>query len=228
MDASRFDRLVRSLSTGSSRRGLLRLAATSLGIGVAVHVPAVARAKKKIKKNEFGCVNVGNKCRGKDGKCCSGICQGKKPKKDEKDKSKCQAHDTGTGCVAGQQSPFCRTGEVIAMGLHSEGEPPGQCTTSTGFAGVCQTTTGNAPYCARDDECFRCTKDTECELVCGPGAVCARCVGCDEEGGTACLGPNPGSCEISAAARHARYSPRSAFPSLPAPMGQSPGALWTW
>jgi hypothetical protein len=203
MDASRFDRLARSFGTGSSRRRLLRLGAVALGLGVAAG-PAgeeTLAKKKKIKKNEFGCVNVGGKCRGKDNKCCSGICKGKKPKKGEKDKSKCQAHDTGVGCVAGQQSAFCRIGSVLEMGLDSEGMEVPNCTTAAGVPGTCETTTGNAPYCVFTGECFSCSKDTDCEGVCGPQAACVRCVGCDETGGTGCVGPAKNSCLLNGVAR---------------------------
>ena len=47
------------------------------------------KKNKKPKNNAFGCLNVGQACNGKNDKCCSGICDGKKPKKGKKDKSKC-------------------------------------------------------------------------------------------------------------------------------------------
>jgi hypothetical protein len=198
MDAARFDRLTRSLSAWSSRRRLLHLAAASVGLGLTTSplVVGTRAKKKKLKKNAFGCVNVGNKCRGKNGQCCSGVCKGDKPKKDEKDKSECKAHDTGSGCVAGQQSEFCAFGGLVKMGLGSEGGP--QCTTSAGLPGECETTTGNAPYCVADGLCFACHKDADCQSssVCGPGAACIRCVGCEEEGGTACVAPSKNACGL--------------------------------
>jgi hypothetical protein len=194
MDASRFDHFTRSFSTGSSRRRLLwAMTGTVLGLGAASRLPDLGAAKKKkVKKNEFGCVNVGNKCRGKDGKCCSGICKGNKPKKDEKDKSKCQAHDQGIGCVTGQQSPFCQGLMKADFGI----EGGANCTTSAGGSGGCETTTGNAPYCVADGLCFACHKDADCQSpsVCGPGAACIRCVGCTKEGGTACISAFEKSC----------------------------------
>jgi hypothetical protein len=201
MDARRFDHLTRSLSAATSRRAILpTLEAGAFGLAMPSHLRQVAIAKqdkkgrkkkKKLVFNQFGCIDVGGKCRGNDANCCSGLCEGKKPKKGKKDKSRCVAHDTGTGCVAGQQSPFCQG--VMPAALDSEGML-GQCTTSTGVAGVCQTTTGNAPYCQRDRACMRCTKDTECEVVCGPGAVCGLCDGCVLNGGTACFGPASSAC----------------------------------
>jgi hypothetical protein len=196
VDATYFDRLTRSLAASSSRRLLLRGLAL-LGL-VAVEAPHATLAKKRRKKlnfNEFGCVNVGGKCRGKDAVCCSGICEGKKPKKGKRDRSRCVGHDTGTGCVAGQVEPFCLSDEVINMGLGSEGDP--NCTTSTGGTGVCNTTTGNAPYCTNDGVCFPCSKDTDCQSpsVCDQAAACIRCAGgCPETGGTMCVGPSFDSC----------------------------------
>jgi hypothetical protein len=87
MDAAGFDTLARSLQRHIARRTALGV----LGGGLAALLTRVgpgdasARKKQKHKKkpklNEFGCVNIGGKCRGKNGLCCSGICQGKKPKK---------------------------------------------------------------------------------------------------------------------------------------------------
>jgi hypothetical protein len=60
-----------------------------LGLGAA-SFPDVLQAKmkrKKLKHNQFGCVEVGNACRGNCANCCSGICQGKKPKKGRKTKA---------------------------------------------------------------------------------------------------------------------------------------------
>jgi hypothetical protein len=85
MDASCFDTLVRSLVAGSSRRVIARAVGAALGLSLTHALATVSGAKKKRKKrkrtlrrNEFGCVNVGDKCRGKGTNCCSGICQGKK------------------------------------------------------------------------------------------------------------------------------------------------------
>jgi hypothetical protein len=116
---------------------------------------------------------VGGKCRGNDAHCCSNICEGSKPKKGEKDKSRCVAHGQST-CVAGQKEPFCGGVEV-------------ECETSQGLPGACNTTTGNAGYCADEGSCSPCTKDKDCELVLGVGAACIVCLGCDETGGIACV-----------------------------------------
>jgi hypothetical protein len=81
VNIARFEHLTRTISTMLSRRAI----AGTLGLG-ALNLPGLVEAKKKrkkkkkIKKNQFGCVDVGKFCTD-DGQCCSGICQGKKPKK---------------------------------------------------------------------------------------------------------------------------------------------------
>jgi hypothetical protein len=171
MDASRFDALARSLIQGASRRGLLRgLGAAALS-AVVLRRPWSAAAKKKpkkkLKKNAFGCVDVGKACRGKDSVCCSGICQGKKPKKGKKDKSRCVAHDV-LDC---------------APGADNCGGVPFNC--GPQLNGVCLQTTGKASFCADPSlECLACKKDTDCVASEGPGAACVVCLtgGCEETG----------------------------------------------
>src|SRR5687768_235577 len=86
LNGHHFDDLIRSLF--ASRRSLLSgglaLAAGWFGVFDAT---AKNKRKKKSQKNAFRCLNVGQKCAGKNGKCCSGICNGKKPKKGKKDRS---------------------------------------------------------------------------------------------------------------------------------------------
>jgi hypothetical protein len=183
MEASRFDRLSRSFSAASSRassrRDLLpRLAVTALGLGSLFDLESAAKkGKKKLVFNQFGCVDVGGKCRGKDKNCCSGICQGKKPKKSKKDKSRCVAHDETT-CLPGQMGEVCG------------GSADVPCVTTTGRAGGCFTTTGNAGYCSAAGECFPCQKDADCILYCGAQAACITCATeCAFVGVTACDGP---------------------------------------
>lgn len=183
MDDSRFDRFTRALTMAPSRRLALQgLAATVLGLAPGSPPSAVHAGKRKTKLqfNRFACVDVGDKCRGRDEVCCSGICQGKKPKKGKKDRSRCVAHDTG-GCQAGQQGSFCGGANV-------------DCTTSAGIDGVCDTTTGNAGYCAFTTTCSPCRKDADCRPVCGAGAACVRCATCLDDGGTRCVGTGPEAC----------------------------------
>jgi hypothetical protein len=166
MDAARFDAWTRrrfGLAAGGALAALWSL------VGI---TPAPAKKKKKLKFNEFGCVNVGGKCRGKDANCCSNICQGEKPKQGKKDKSRCVAHDE-QGCQAGQIEDFCGGADV-------------PCTTSAPEPGLCNTTTGNAGYCADFGVCFPCQKDLDCQNQSqfGPGSACVLCAPC--AGGTGC------------------------------------------
>ena len=140
---------------------------------------ATKKRKKPLRRNAFGCVDVGEKCRGADSVCCSGICQGKKPKKGQKDTSRCIAHDAGI-CQPGQGSTFCG-GSVFES-----------CESSTGEPGECETTTGKVGYCVRSQIlCSPCAKDADCVPQCGADAACIRCVGCGA--GTACVGPGSAS-----------------------------------
>jgi hypothetical protein len=166
VDANRFDRLTRSLSTKTSRRQTL--AALLLGsAGLAVPVDWVVAGP--------GCKNVGRKCK-RSTQCCSGVCKVKKGK------NRCKAHDTG-GCRAGVQELACG------------GEDDALCTTADGAEGVCDTTTGNAGFCTVNGACFPCAKDAECRPICGPRAACIVCADeCADQGGTACVGP--GECEF--------------------------------
>jgi hypothetical protein len=172
-----FDRLVCALTLEHSRRGAARLlgglaAGSVLGsVGRGEVIAKKHKQKPKIKRNEFGCVNVGNACQN-DGQCCSGICEGKKGK------AKCKAHDVD-GCQVGQDS----------CGVESF-----PCTTPSGpDTGVCYATTGNAGYCgALGGTCFGCNKDADCLPYCGAGAACVQCSPClNTVGfGTACIGRN--------------------------------------
>jgi hypothetical protein len=174
-----------------SRRHLLRgLVAVGVGLG-GLLLPGVAGARKtrtrtreKRRRNPIGCVNVGKPCRGNDRLCCSGICQGKKPKKGKRDTSRCAAHDATT-CQAGDQDPGCTVAELVI------------CTTSTGYAGICATTTGNAGYCHASTTCFACATDAECKAVCGARAACLPCTACAATGGTMCASTDDLGCAIS-------------------------------
>jgi hypothetical protein len=154
----------------------------ALGLAALRHSDDADARKKRRKKtpqlNAFGCLNVGQKCRGKDALCCSGKCAGKKPKRGRKDRRTCVAHDTG-GCPKGDPSEACG-GDVETV-----------CTAATGLEGVCDRTTGNAGFCTVSGDCFPCRKDADCQPLCGPEAACIRCEEtCSGVGGTACVGPS--------------------------------------
>jgi hypothetical protein len=185
MDADRFDELLRLVASSASRRSvLLGLAsgAISLALADGSRLAIAKKGKKKLKFNEFGCVDVGGKCRGNKDHCCSGICEGDKPKKGKKDKSRCVAHDVGS-CQDGQET--C-------------GATDGSCTTSTGFKGTCGRTTGNALYChSVTGPCQACSKDVDCVSTHGAGAACVIAIldygipcsgGCEGNTGPSCRG----------------------------------------
>lgn len=160
MAPSRIDHLARAASFVLSRRGL----GGALGLGILAR-PGLADAKqnhkhthKHTKKNKatfnaFGCVNIGNFCKNDD-QCCSGVCTG----------NKCQAHDVST----------CQTGDVEAF---CGGGADEFCIAAAGEGGFCETTTGNAPYCAHDAAYFACAKDADCVPFCGSRAACVVCRG---------------------------------------------------
>lgn len=176
MEHDRFDQLARALSRKPSRRtlaGIFSLGALGLTGGGQVEDAGAKKNKKKVKKNGFGCVDVGKFCKNA-GQCCSGICQGKKGKK------KCKAHGEST-CVSGQAETGCGGTSVV-------------CQTSSGDEGQCNTTTGNAGYCVADGLCFACKKDADCISQCGVDAACIQCADCALQGGTACVGTKEDSC----------------------------------
>jgi hypothetical protein len=142
---------------------------TAAGLPVSV----AKNRRHKPKKNEFGCLNVGKPCNGKNHKCCSGICKGKRPKKGKKDKSKCVAHN-----VAG-----CQVGQDGCLNLDA----------ACGIAGLCYRTTGKAGFCGTSGSCTGCKKDTECEAEHGPGAACVVCPGCPTDPETLCIAADPAS-----------------------------------
>jgi hypothetical protein len=175
----RFDSVTRAFSLLLTRRGL----AGALGLA-AIAAPNLAVAKrkkrkKKIKRNEFGCVNVGNFCKD-DGQCCSGICEGKK----------CKGHDQGT----------CQLGQDVCAGDDAP------CTQTAGGAGECLRTTGNAGYCAGEADIYPCTKDADCVPFCGPRAACIVCAQCAEvnPNGTICAGLIDDGCTFPESDRAAR------------------------
>jgi hypothetical protein len=176
MDANRFDDLARSLTVAPSRRRLVGgFAALALGQAALLRpsIGVARKRKKKIKTNQFGCIDVGGKCYGKDAKCCSGDCNGSGKR------SKCAARNEG-GCSRDDSS--CPVS--VPCGLD------GNCYRTTGKAGFC----GNPGLC----DCGPCKKDKDCEAEFGPGAACILCISDTEKScvnvkgskkGTACVPP---------------------------------------
>jgi hypothetical protein len=182
MDPRRFDNLMRGLPFGS-RRAVLVAVAGLLASSLRDDTEARKRRKRKkrnlppLQLNAFGCVEVGDSCRGSGANCCSGRCAGDKPKPGKPDQSRCVAHDADT-CVAGQTLIDCGGTADVA------------CTTAQGAPGQCVTTIGKAPYCfAGGGVCFRCAKDADCIRFCGVRAACVQCAGdCPQTGGLTCVG----------------------------------------
>jgi hypothetical protein len=173
--------VARSLATAAPRRmALAALAGSALTVlmsGVGRQTADAKRRKgkgkqKKIKRNAFGCVDVGKACRGKDANCCSGNCEGRKPKRGKKDKSRCVAHNTGS-CLP--ENNAC-----VDPGI-----------TSCGTFGVCLRTTGKASFCAGLGICEVCARDPDCDAVTGPGSACIDCPrnGCGTGQVTYCVSP---------------------------------------
>lgn len=175
MKPAHFDRLAHSRAGRTSRRGFLTVI-TGLAVGVADHrIGVIARGKKARtpKPNAYGCLEVGQACQGQNTRCCSGVCQGKKPKKGRKDRSRCVAHDDA-GCQPEQDS--CNVG--IPCG------PGASCYRTTGDAGFCGDTLG--VYCQD------CKDDADCvTLGHGQDAACIVCSLCAQLGGTACVAAAP-------------------------------------
>ena len=212
MDQHHLTTWTRSLSSLPSRRDVLRgLAGAGLGLSALRLSDAVAakhknkKGKKRKRKktsqtpitpppftlpplvfNQFGCVEVGQPCRGDNTNCCSGICQGSAPTPGQPDTSRCAAHDTGT----------CRQ------------DIEGLCTIPDLFLATCNNrtdcgcirTTAGSNYCAElfggpgFSQCVSCERDADCIAAGLPAAsACApvspgRCAGTCATG-MACLVP---------------------------------------
>jgi hypothetical protein len=191
MDHHRF----RPLTHMPSRRDVLRgLTGTAISL-TSLRSPNTSEARKKrkhkrkrdkLQRNEFGCVDVGGNCLGDSVNCCSGICDGRKPKQGKKDSSVCVAHDTAGICFA--DSDTCTVGLDVYCNADND-----HC--------FCFLTTGNVGFCGdfevasgSDSICRDCAKDTDCQDEFGPGAACvflgAACsANCPDTGRTACLRP---------------------------------------
>jgi hypothetical protein len=181
METSQFDNLIRSLLATPSRRRVLRGLAIGCGLWSA-RFPNLAhgkKGKKKLKRNRFGCVNVGGHCRGRDNVCCSGKCRGKKPRNGKKDTSACVAHHAGV----------C---DSVSVQVACTGNPATACNPDNPYA-RCYRTTGNAEFCGNSalGGCVDCRKDADCQaLGFGDGAACIDCPSCASESlETACVSP---------------------------------------
>jgi hypothetical protein len=199
MDLDRIDDLTRVLTRVPSRRGVLvglasALAATlPLALGDEAAAKKRRKHKRKTKKstpNAFGCLNVGQPCRGKSALCCSGVCGGKKPKQGGRDQRRCIGHNVG-GCTP--ERNFCFA-DPIQQSLCNPVGAVSVCFSTTGSAGFC----GNVAAFVEDENCQLCIKDTDCETAgFPPGSACVvldpdgiNCVDvCDATENRACMLP---------------------------------------
>jgi len=191
--------LTRTMTGMPSRRDVLRaLGAAGVGLGALQPNPAAAKKKGKGKRknkkkerpkiiqpvlNAFGCLDIGQPCRGDGNNCCSGICEGVAPKKGRPDTSNCVAHNSG---ICATDTNSCELGVAVP------------CATDSSLQ-ICVITTGGAPFCGDftagvQTLCRNCTKDTECEAEFGAGAACIVLGGtctlfCPATGRTACVPP---------------------------------------
>jgi hypothetical protein len=172
VESARFDQWTQTITQLASRRGIARLlTGGALGLAVSrIPIDVDAKNKKsKLKRNAYGCVNVGQPCRGNDVNCCSGICQGKKPKNGKRDRSSCVAHDVAS----------CQPGEDAC-----------DIAVSCGAGASCYRTTGNGVFCGSlaGVSCQSCNEDADCvALGHGPSAACIVCALCAQSGNTACV-----------------------------------------
>jgi hypothetical protein len=178
MRAAHLGRLIHLAQAVSSRRDFLHALAVGAGLA-AIGAPdgrqvEAKRRTSKLKRNQFGCVNVGRACRGRDAVCCSGICEGKKPKKGEKDTSACVPHHQGV-CTPADRA------------CTDDGSPT-SCNPDRPSAS-CFRTTGHAGFCGDDviPGCIPCRKDADCRQQLGQGAACVVCAGCPN--GATCVPP---------------------------------------
>ncbi len=194
MDGAYFDGLTRAMA--QSRRTLLggAVALASGWIGSADTEARKKGQKRKGKKaprglvlNQYGCVDVGQPCRGDSSNCCSGVCEGVAPRKGKPDQSQCVAHNSS---VCRASSDFCSTGT-------------GAICNATELNRVCTLTTGSAGFCAdftphmeagtdASFYCRNCSRDTDCQAEFGPGAACVVYAGicsiyCPNTGNRACM-----------------------------------------
>jgi hypothetical protein len=207
MDQHRLTTWKRAFSGVPSRRDVLRgLVGAGLGLCSLRLTDVVAAKDKKQRKqrrrkkqaqapvtapsfelpplviNEFGCIDVGQACRGDSALCCSGTCNGAAPAAGQPDSSRCAAHNTGT--CRQQAEGFCTTParEVTACNNRQD------C--------VCFRTTGGSNFCGIPNtaQCAACQRDADCEVLGFPSkSAClpfseGRCAGgCS--GGMACMAP---------------------------------------
>lgn len=212
MDAGRFDHLLRSLSTASSRRAaLLTLIGAALGGRLPfVAAPAAARSggkgkdknkkrKKKRNKNEESCPGcyIGDLCQeGIFFNACGGggaDCENCRDQYKE-----CAARPLGDGgdCICSTRS--------CAQRLDSQGRG-GCCTVLNGEDGACESGTADAACGERGNQCVNCdAQSKKCDAATRGCCIAANDRGCGANepccGGLSCIS---GRCLAGSSCSHA-------------------------
>lgn len=189
MHPMQFDRLTRLLDVSVPRRGVLALGISAVGLGASHHEARLARKKKKAAPNEFGCLNVGQPCRGKDSSCCSGVCQGKKPKPGKRDNRKCAGHNEGQCSLT---RDLCAVSEPV-LARCNPNNLESYCFVTTGQGAVC----GLTADFTNDLNCRACARDSDCTAAgFPPGSACVvmnagpvSCGNCATTNFRACMPP---------------------------------------
>ena len=165
MDGHGFDLLTKRLALLTTRRQGFRTVLAGAGVAGLLGLETEDAAA--------ACGGAGKRCK-KGNQCCSGICQGKKPKKGKKDRSVCVAHHEDI-CTAAHRA--------------CTGDPRPNCNPDHPQA-TCFRTTGQAGYCGLDviPACIPCRKDTDCHEPLGEGSACVVCSACPEGKGM-CVPP---------------------------------------
>ncbi len=192
MDVNRVHPRVRSLTSLPSRRDVLKgLVGAGFGLTAPADWPFAAsdvEAKKKRKRkrnknkpqpppppvNAFGCLDVGQACRGDSALCCSGIC--------DPGTATCLAHNAGICFV---DADLCTLQRQVKC---NPSNPSCTCLKTTGNAGFC------GDFTKLDKSCRLCSSDTDCQAEFGAGAACVVLGGictevCAATGRTACVRP---------------------------------------
>jgi hypothetical protein len=114
--------------------------------------------------NEYGCIEVGQPCRGDSALCCSGICEGAAPAAGQPDESRCVAHDMGT-CQQG--GPGVCTSDA-PQNLTCNNNARCRCISTTAGSNVC------AALRPLPEMCATCQRDADCIALGFPaGSACA-------------------------------------------------------
>lgn len=149
MDGSAFDRLVRHIGEGASRRGLLKsaFAASVAGLGVASVLDVEDAEAKSCKKK----------------------CNEKKDKQAKKQcKKNCQqCKPNGSPCVKDKQCCTGKTGRICEIPFGASNGDDKKC--CPGLGATCTPPEGPGPYCCTGEQGGR-------EFECGPNLTCQQVV----------------------------------------------------